>query len=600
MSTPRFYNKCRLILLTAVVAAITLLPLPGLAQTSLTSEVSPTSGRTDDLFLFTVTAEGATPGSAPQLTPSQDFDVKLIGPRTAISIVNGAMSSRISYIYQLTPKREGTLNTPKAEMTINGQRLTAEPIEITISENPAASKGAGDASSEGVVLLRQTVSDLTPYQGQQIVHATTVYTRANLSELSMEDPTTDGFWQEPITERKPTQRIYDGKEYTAVEVTKALFPLQSGSIKLPARRLTAQIPTQQRARPRLSLDPFSDDFFQQFWDRMGAQELQPISVRSNELTVDVKPLPPLPGAMREISPSVPLVGATTMKVDYPLDAINTGETKVVKVEVTSEANLNTLKSVTLPSSNKFKVYEGRPESRVSLQNGKLITHKTFSFSVVPLSPGLSRIPGARLAYFDPTTGRYETAATEDIAFPIRGADLTATQSQHQPSVATSEPASTSAAIPTLPAPPIGPDLSYEEPTLLESISNYISVQLAILLLTFVCGVGCISVIASRGKTEESKAKSSTAGLRDIRDIRELEGFIRETIARKLPQISESSSMDEIRSRVSTSLRDKHISLAISSLLDDIEVVKYGAPAGDNEQQVGPMKERLAMILMQWR
>ena len=219
----------------ALTLATIILPGLGFAQASLTSELSPTSGHVDDLFLFTVTAEGAAPGSAPQLSEGNDFQAQLIGPRTAISIVNGVMSSRISYIYQLTPKREGELTTPKAEITINGQRLTAEPIKVTIESAGTAKKGVPDAASDGGVILRQSANPPSAYQGQQIVHSTTLYTRANLSELAMEDPTTDGFWQESIAEHKPAPKTYDGKEYTAVELTKALFPLQPGTLTLPSR-----------------------------------------------------------------------------------------------------------------------------------------------------------------------------------------------------------------------------------------------------------------------------------------------------------------------------------------------------------------------------
>jgi hypothetical protein len=59
-------------------------------------------------------------------------------------------------------------------------------------------------------------------------------------------------------------------------------------------------------------------------------------------------------------------------------------------------------------------------------------------------------------------------------------------------------------------------------------------------------------------------------------------------------------MDELRSRVTAALPDKNLALSISSLLDDIEVFSYGRHPADADGAVQTLKERLALILMQWR
>ncbi len=83
-------------------------------------------------------------------------------------------------------------------------------------------------------------------------------------------------------------------------------------------------------------------------------------------------------------------------------------------------------------------------------------------------------------------------------------------------------------------------------------------------------------------------------------MKDLEGFVRQVISSKLSKVSESSTMDELRARVTSALPDKNLALAISSLLDDIEVYNYGGTTDDRDREVQTLKERLGMILMQWR
>ena len=91
----------------AVLLIILLATSSALAQSILTTDIAPQSGTLEDLFIFTVTIEGSQTGSAPLLSGGDDFELQLIGPQTRLSIINGVVNSKISYVYHLTPKRVG-------------------------------------------------------------------------------------------------------------------------------------------------------------------------------------------------------------------------------------------------------------------------------------------------------------------------------------------------------------------------------------------------------------------------------------------------------------------------------------------------------------
>jgi hypothetical protein len=602
MSLKRSHSSaCYLLLIRALILIVVTLVVAtkASAEISVRTEVSPKAGSKSDLFLFTVTIEGARSAPPPTLTDDTDFDVSLLGPRTAISIVNGVMNSRISYVYHLTPRREGDLRTPKVTVAADGKTLSAMPISVPIGA------GLGTLSDQhkdqgDLLFLRQTVSPSSVYEGEQAVHTLSVYTRVDLNDLNIEEPTNDGVWQETLADNQRSMRQVNNVEYTSVEALKALFPLRSGTITIPARTLKAKIPDERsRNRGAGSFDPFSDNFFQQFFEQV---EFKPVTVTSNELTLQVKPLPLMTAQEKKNAPTVAIVGPTSLRVNYPLDAIATGESKSILIEVTSEGNLNTLKTLPLEAPSRFKVYEERPEVRTDRRSGKLITHKTFKYSILALSPGLARIPGVKLTYFDPAKGAYEIASTSDIAFPVRGQDLAAAGSQ--PAQAAQSQGNTTSSstgiVPTMPPLPIAPPLEYEEPGLIEIITDTISVQFALLLLAAVCGVGCIALFAAQRNPSQERNEVSAASLNDVTTMKDLEAFVRQVIASKLSRVSESSTMDELRSRVAAALSDKSLALSISSLLDDIEVYNYGGNTGDRDREVQTLKERLGLILMQWR
>lgn len=584
-------------LLSLIVALLCLLaPSVGTAEVSVKSEVSPRSGHVDDLFLFTITIEGSRSAPPPVLTDDSDFEVTLLGPRTSITVINGVMNARVSYVYHLTPRREGTLRTPKATVAVDGKAMMVIPLEVPVGashvkNNPTHQDG-GD-----LLFLRQTVSPTSAYEGQQVVHTLSVYTRVDLSDLSIEEPTNDGVWQETIADNQRSIRNVNRIEYTAVDSLKALFPLRAGPITIPARKLKAKIPDQRDLDSSFTFDPFSAQFLQQFMNRA---ELKPVSVTSNELTLEVKPLPAMTEEQRKTAPPVAIVGPTSIRVDYPLDAVNTGETKTISIEVTSEGNLNTLKTIPLNVPSRFKVYEERPEVKTERRGGKLVTRKTFRHSLLSLSPGLTRIPGAKLTYFNPQTDSYEVISTSDVAFPVRGQDLSANAAQPAAAPQAHDHQRSSGVVPTMGPLPIAPPLDYEEPGLIARVSSYVSVQFALLVLATVCGIGCLALVATYKKPTRDTSEVSTAALQEVSTLKDLEAFVRHVIASRLSRVSENSTMDELRSRVASALPDKNLALSLSSLLDDIEVYSYGRQPADAEGTVQTLKERLALILMQWR
>ena len=102
------------------------------AEPILTTAVNPTEGTTDDTFTFAVTVDGLENSRPPLLIGGDDFKLSLIGPSSSVTIINGKVSAKITYNYQLIPKRTGDLMTPSVELDLGTQKLSSPPKQVVV------------------------------------------------------------------------------------------------------------------------------------------------------------------------------------------------------------------------------------------------------------------------------------------------------------------------------------------------------------------------------------------------------------------------------------------------------------------------------------
>jgi hypothetical protein len=562
------------------------------ADGALRSEISPQTGHIDDLFLFTVTFEGPQDRITPQLSAGGDFEVQLLGPKTSVSIINGQVFSRQQFIYQLTPKREGTLQTPEVQAQVNGELLSAPAISVVI-KSAASQQSAPTGAGAEQIFMQQTAAPESAYVGQQIVNAITVHTRVNLRGVRIEDDAADGFWQETISDGDNSQQTVNGIEYGTARILRALFALKPGKLPLPARKALVQVPVTKNANPFGNLDPFSDDFFQNFFQRTVIQEKKIIS---NEISLNVKPLPPIPPELLQFSRGLTIVGETAITANYSEAPLKVGESKNISIVVTSTGHLNPLKAPTLTPPTGMKIYDGQTTVKHDVNQGQLLTQKTFNYSVVPTQPGMLRIPGVSLAYFNPDTGSYKLATTSDIALVVAGNPVSQQIVSSPPSLATSAPAiSETPPAKETPQPASAPAsaLPYLEKTLWESIAERVSIQLGLLALAAAIALMAIVSLFSRMSSSQAPRKSARRKLAKATTLEELEAGVRAWTQSSLKGLRSDATFDEIRAVIRSSGRDHATKLALISVLDQLEVARY---AGTKSHSVESLKVALLAAL----
>ena len=556
------------------------------------TDISPKSGSLADLYLFTVTIDGAQGKSNPQLQDGGDFTAQFIGPKTAVSIINGEMHTQQSYVYQLTPKREGTLQTPEVRVSAQGTILVAPPLSVLIS---GSARAAPVAPAGNDLFIHQSANPQDVYQGQQIVNTIGIYASINVQGVTIDDAVADGFWQEVLSDNNSSRKIIKGKEYASLELSRALFALRAGDLVISRRKATAKVPVSRRGGIGALLDPFGDDFFNNFFEPL---QLREVPLQSNEIKISVKPLPPIPQELAKSSPSLAIVGPTSLSVDYSGNVIKAGESKAISIKVSSEGNLNPLKTIPLtPPASGLKLYEGQPQVKHKVSGGRLVTEKTFTYTAIPLHGGTFRIPAVSLAYFEPSSANYKALTTSDIAFVVEGAPGSGSEERSSsplaPSAGDATQSNNPALLPTLPPVPIGPPLAYQEKTRWESLSERISIQLALLILAGTIALVSIAALFAAGSRAQRPRKRLTNQLTGINDLTALELYIREWLTDRFPDAHSTSTWDELRAILRARISDKSIALALIAVIDEIELYRYGSTGGAS---IDELKQRVSQIL----
>ncbi len=348
----------------------------------------------DQGIVLTVVVEGSG-ASEPTLPPLPDFDVQGRGQSTQVQIVNGRMSSTVSFTYVLLPKRVGTLAIPPVQARIGGQVFQSRPLAVRVVEGTVAKAG-----NDRALFVTVDVSDDEPYVGEQILYTYRFYRKVQVPKYAQELPSFDGFLAQQLGERKDYSTTLEGQTYVVSEVKIALFPLEAKTVELPGLKISAEVAVQARGRGG---DPFTsfDDFF-------GRGQTETRVVRSDPVTITVRPLPAPPPGFAGV------VGRYSLSATLSKNRLAVGESATLTVVVQGEGDVRNLPEPKLPPVAGIKAYGDAPEVKLELRGDKLGGTATYSQAIVATEAGELALPGLTLVYFDPDAATYAEARSPEL------------------------------------------------------------------------------------------------------------------------------------------------------------------------------------------
>lgn len=371
------------------------------------SSVNKTSVALNETLQLTISIKGDSKSlpyfSAPTL---KDFNTYGSSQSKSMSIVNGQVTNTVSYVYTLSPKKEGEYEIPSFKLDYDGQTYETEPIKITVSQAQSVSSVSVQNTqipqqkqssqvynfdTSKAVFVEGKVDKKTAYINEKIIYTFSFYTSINLlSNPSYQAPSFIGFFTGNTTQNNYRTQI-NGRDYVVTEVSTELYPQQEGNIKIDKSTLI------------VSIEDFSknyDDFFASFFRRSKNVELV-----TDEINVKVLKVPQNIGMVGNFKMSA-TVDKKDKKENEPFD---------LKITISGDGNIKTIQEPEIMLSDNLKKYE---TSEKIIKQGEKETGKEFTALIMPLSAGEGEIKILSQKYFDVKTKQINNLPAKNIKVNI--------------------------------------------------------------------------------------------------------------------------------------------------------------------------------------
>jgi hypothetical protein len=392
------------------------------SDVTVTATVQPQTVSVGEQATLVVSVQGKFRKSGgPELPPLEDFDVYEAGSSQNFSMINGAISSSVSFTYVLVPRKEGSFQIEPIRFTVGDKIYTADPVTLevvkgqaSISSPPVQQQQRQDRpdgqGAEGKNLFIEAMVDRdTVYVNQQITWTLGFFTdgRVRLMQSpSYYPPESEGFWEEDLPPVRKFNITINNTRYLVNEVKRAYFPTAPGNFTIGSARVEVRIDDWDTSS--------RDDFFRRPLRSFGFGTPKTLTTSPMHITVL-----PLPQAGKPAGFSGIVASGITIDLRANKQTAQVGEPVNVTFKIRGQGNMKTIAAPPLENIDGFKIYESGSSSEISKDNYTVSGSKTYEYVLVPKVEGKRQIPPFRLSYFDPVEKRYKTAQTSPILLDVK-------------------------------------------------------------------------------------------------------------------------------------------------------------------------------------
>lgn len=411
---------------TACALAL-LLAAPAAALLTVTASTDRDSVEISGNLYLTVTVSGDSASvPEPKLPNMQSFNIYSSGRSQSISIINGKITTSVSFTYILTPRFIGLQTIPSISVFDGREKAVTSELQVTVTkarqpsaqqpqarpaqparqqQRPAAPRSAANRGEQ--IFLKAETNKKTAYPGEQIDISIKFYTSVPLSSNPQYVPPA---FKNLISEDLPPVRNGEtdigGVRYAYSEIKAALFALNPGPAEIRSATVIAQVPSEE------AIDPFDPNFFQKFMAISGAQGASR-EFSTEPLTIDIKPLPS--GAPADFAGAVGNYSITAA-ADRP--EARAGEAVNFSLTITGSGNLKAVPAPKFPDLPDFKVFDTMSSLDVKKEGDLISGKKTFTYVLVPRNEGRKTIPPIKFSFFEPRSAAYRELHTNSVTLLV--------------------------------------------------------------------------------------------------------------------------------------------------------------------------------------
>ncbi|MFV0590182.1 MAG: BatD family protein [Draconibacterium sp.] len=373
---------------------------------------------------FTLNERGDKLQLPPGITDNFQF---LMGPSTSqstsIQSINGRTTTETtySYTYIFRSKQEGTFEIRPASIEVKGKVIESNSLTIQVvkaqSQPVQQQQSGGGQTQQGAtqnidlgkdnLFVRVELSKRNVYRGEQIISTVKLYVDPNIPIYNFDEvnlPTYEGFYTQDIEIPQQinfTREVYDNKIYQVGILKKTiLFPQQNGSLQIKPFSLSVLV------RQRVKARSFFDDFFEPYKNVKA-------HVTSDPVTVNVKDLPPAPKDF------MGGVGNFNISSQISGENVTTNDAVTLTLKINGIGNIRLVRTPELQLPSDFEVYDPRATDNVKAGSNGASGTKTIEYLFQPRFEGDYTVPSIKFTWFNPASGKYESAATPEYALHVK-------------------------------------------------------------------------------------------------------------------------------------------------------------------------------------
>ncbi len=381
------------------------------AAVSIATAVTPDHIARGGWALCTVTITGPyrirkpSGGFGHDLDPVDDVSATWLSTSERTGTADGILTFSETTTYLLEPTTAGTFMVGGAKTRFGAIEMRAGSKLLTVTAEAASGGFPAPRSrhdlvpGEGVIFVRASVDNRTPWVGQQVTYRLDHYDNIYDTETDFRAPLTDGFWVVNLPDMQGERTVLGGQRYWHSSYRRALFPTGYGTLTIGAAAL--------------------------YYSASKGTASQYGVLTTEPLTVTARTLPSA-GRPQGFAGAV---GSFRISVEPESDMVRSGERMTLHVTVEGSGNLDLISDVRSPDLEGFTLRNVRAGKSEFEGDATLRGKRTWDYALVTGKPGRWEIGPFTLPYFDPAAAEYRTAYSEPVAVTVTAVGAAASGDQ---------------------------------------------------------------------------------------------------------------------------------------------------------------------------
>ena len=313
----------------------------------------------------------------------ENLEILSKGTQSKYSYINGNKTSEKIDTYTVLAK--DIINFP---LTVNliGKNEKSNTLNISVQKESIQSI-SDDMSIETSINNGDTF-----YFGEKIIYEENFLTTVNINSIGYTKPPQFNDFSEkdisPANLKGAYEQSYfrsnSGKQGIKLNIYRGILqPNSSGEKTIKSGQMAV---TQASGR--------RDFFFQ--------QSTPPKYFGGNNIKINILPLPTdRPVGFQNI------VGTPKLEYSWNSDKVNLGQSLVLNIKISGDANLDALEKIVTSQFNDFNIFESFKGEDERVENEKYYAEKSFELALIPKKSGEIDTPEIKIPYFNTQDKKYE-------------------------------------------------------------------------------------------------------------------------------------------------------------------------------------------------